>query len=45
MSVETKKTEANKYSLRDASFFNIWRRIFLWLPVLVIWFVINLFID
>lgn len=31
MSVETKKTEANKYSLRDASFFNIWRRIFLYL--------------
>ena len=26
--VETKKTDTNKYSLRDKSFFNIWRRLF-----------------
>ena len=31
MSVETKKTDVNKYSLRDANFFNIWRRIFLFI--------------
>ena len=31
MSVETKKTKANKFSLRDPSFYNIWRRIFLYL--------------
>ncbi len=31
MSVETKKTKANKFSLREPSFYNIWRRIFLYL--------------
>ncbi len=29
--VHTKKTETNKYSLREPSFYNIWRRIFLYL--------------
>lgn len=29
--VVTKKTDANKYSLRDPKFYNIWRRIFLYL--------------
>lgn len=31
MSVETKKTNGNKYSLRDPKFYNRWRRIFLFL--------------
>ncbi len=31
MSIETKKTQANKYSLREPGFYNIWRRIFLFL--------------
>lgn len=29
--VSTKKTDANKYSLREPKFYNIWRRIFLFL--------------
>ena len=29
--VQTKKTETNKYSLREPSFYNVWRRIFLYL--------------
>lgn len=29
--VHTKKTETNKFSLREPSFYNIWRRIFLYL--------------
>lgn len=31
MSIETKKTEGNKYSLRTPEFYNRWRRIFLFL--------------
>ena len=31
MPVETKKTDVNKYSYRDASFFNFWRRTFLFI--------------
>ena len=31
MPVETKKSDTNKYSYRDASFFNFWRRTFLFI--------------
>ena len=31
MSHDTKKTNGNKYSLREPEFYNIWRRIFLFI--------------